>query len=165
MNQKVISILLVLSLITCGFIPPVSAEPIAVVSAIPATPALAKLVIDGFTVIVSGAAVMEIAAHFGKRWNGAQEHWDNFEARLHDGEIEINPMRLNEEQALHTMSCGKNIIAMNRDSACNIVGRYTRTDPLDVVIESAHKTRPGFYKHIHYYVKETRLHCWIFEKL
>ncbi len=74
MIRKFISIVLIFLLITSVSIPAVNAQAPAVVAA----PAMAKLVIDGVTIILTSAVVIEIGKNIGKTWDGVAENWDKF---------------------------------------------------------------------------------------
>ena len=212
--RKFISVLLIFFLLTSVAIPTVTAEPVPIAGA--AAPAVAKLVIDGITIITTGVVVVEIAKHLGKTWDETAENWDKFakgvskeleklfhakewikvtspkgqaamrtvyecwnaggsdgkkdndkwyfEARIHDRQIEINPKALNEEQAVREMGRGKNIMTISERHAKDAVGRYLGKNPDDVKIESAHKTRDGYFDHANYNAHDMRLHCWIWRK-
>ena len=76
MNRRIISALLVFLLLTSVAIPAVSAEPVPIAGA--AAPAVAKLVVDGITIIVTSAVVIEIGKNIGKTWDETAENWDQF---------------------------------------------------------------------------------------
>lgn len=76
MNRKFVSILLVFLFMSSVAIPPAAAEPIFAAPAI--APAAAELFLDGVTIMVSSAVVMEIGQNLGKAWDGASDSWEDF---------------------------------------------------------------------------------------
>ena len=86
-----------------------------------------------------------------------------FEARIHDHQIEINPKRLNEEQALKEMGRGKHIMTLNEELVKNAVARFRGLSKKEVdrmAFEGTHNPATGYFKHLHYEAQDMRLHCW-----
>ena len=210
MNRRIISALLVFLLLASVAVPTATAEPIIVGAA---APAAAKLFVDGITVIVTSAVVIELGKNIGKTWDETAENWDNFckgvskeldklfhakqwikvtspegkaalrvvyecwnaggssggkkndkwylEARRHNYQIEINPERMTEEQAVKKMGEGKDIITVSKNLARKVVERFEGKPRDKIEFEISQKTREGYYEHLHYEAQDMRLHCWV----
>ena len=216
MNRRIISGLLVFLLLASVTIPAATAEPIPITGA--AAPAVAKLVVDGITIIVTSAVVIELGKNIGKTWDETAENWDKFckgvstwienalhaqkwirvtdpegkavmrvvyelyatggssggkddkwyfEARIHDRRIEINPERMNEEQAVKEMGRGKHIMTVNEKLAKNLIRKFNNEPAnADVMIEKHPRGKYGkeeFFKHANFEAKNQRCHVWVWE--
>ena len=87
-----------------------------------------------------------------------------FEGRLNeDNVLEINQNSLTENQAIHRMGQGKNIITLSQNLAKNLVKRFkglTKEQASALKFEGDHNPANGWLHHLHYEAKCMRLHLW-----
>lgn len=90
-----------------------------------------------------------------------------FEARIHDRQIEINPKRINEDQAVKEMGRGKHIMTVNEKLAKNLIRKFNNEPAnADVMIEKHPRGKYGkeeFFKHGNFEANGQRCHVWVLE--
>ncbi len=107
--------------------------------------------------------VYECYSYGGGYGEKRDDRW-YLEARLYNGQIEVNSARVNEDQAIEEMGHGKNILTLNIGLARDLVGRFkglTDEEEIDTqAFEGEHYPEDGVLHYLHYYAHGIRLYCW-----
>ena len=89
-----------------------------------------------------------------------------FEARIHDRQIEINPKRINEDQAVKEMGRGKNIMTVSEELARRIISRFGKDNPNKITSYEFERhdnvyNKEKFYDHLNFEAKNQQCHVWV----
>ena len=116
---------------------------------------------------VGGAILKTVCEAAPPAGGGKKDDKRYFEARKHNGRIEIKSEALNEEQALKEMGRGKHIMTVRQKYAEKLINRFNN-DPPDtkVLFEKHNRGKYGkeeFFEHANFETKNQRCHVWVWE--
>ena len=116
---------------------------------------------------VGGAILKTVCEAAPPAGSGKKDDKWYFEARKHNGRIEIKSEALNEEQALKEMGRGKHIMTVNKNLARDLINRFNGKALENAVGFEKHPRgklgKEDFYEHANFEAKNQRCHVWVWE--